>query len=60
MIKWYPNFPVLTDVPFPRLNDTPVMRRHARIGKILSYIVIVVVPLLIVIGVVAGLLVAFL
>ena len=41
------------------MNDTPEMRRHARIGKILSYVIIVVVPILLVIGVIVGLLVAF-
>ena len=57
--KWYVSFLLSTDIPFPRLNDTPEMRRHARIGKILSYVIIVVVPILLVIGVIVGLLVAF-
>lgn len=60
VLKRYRSFPFITDVPFPRLNDTALMRRHAKMGKILSYIVVVVVPMLMVMGVVIGLLVAFL
>ena len=54
------NFYISTDIPFPRLNDTSEMRRNARIGKVVSYVVVVGAPILLGIGLVAGLITALL
>ena len=54
------HFHIFTDIPFPRLNDTSEMRRNARIGKVVSYVVVVGAPILLGIGLVAGLLTALL
>ena len=54
------NFHIFTDIPFPHLNDTSEMRRNARIGKVVSYVVVIGAPILLGIGLLAGLLTALL